>query len=526
MRKTLPALLLGTLGLLAALPSAAARFWMPDPVTERGRIMESLYAKIAVAGIAVFVVVFVLLVYVLWRYRASSGKGRATHEKHRGSLKAEAVWTLIPLAVVMWVGVISYQGLIRLDDVPDLSYMESSVREFEMNIGEEDWALQGDLRVAIGTTIRLSIENEGPVVRTVRLGGEEAVVAPGSTVVAETDASSFDPIPVSADGLAGQESFQVVLPLGITGAQWTWTADYGDGVTVSSSPDGEGNVADDNVFVVPQDIPIVFNVTGAEVIHSFYIQDAGGGPVGMIDANTAGPHRYSHFVVDFPAGEYLVQCKEMCLNPGHAYMRARIHAVPQADFDFWLEKQTLALGARLPEDLAVKASTFGALEDRTVVAGTRLIVVFENDGAGAVTLSATGAGAPATVAPGTTGLFAFDVPDDGTYTLTASGLGDVSFTGLQAQVVTLNLGAFRLEPDHLELRAGTTYLIELTNVHSTVHNLYVGHYGGEVAASSPDLQAGRDASFTWTPTAAGSYDMWCNISGHHGLGMHGTVTVT
>ncbi len=434
MRPRSVAVALGTL--LLSVPTAAARFGMPDPVTGRGEIIEGLYAKLFLIGAGVFALVFVLLAYVLWKYRASSEKGRATHEKHRGSMAAEATWTLIPLAIVLWVGVAGYQGLVTLD--------------------------------------------------------------------------------------APQEG---AMELRIIGAQWTWIADYGDGVTVSSSPGAEGEVADENVFYVPADTPVDLNVTGADVIHSFYIQDAGGGPVGMVDANPAGPHRYSHFVVNLPAGEYRVQCKEMCHNPGHAYMRARIVSVPPDDFAFWLAKKELAVGAELVQEVDVKASAFASLADQTVVAGTRIVVAFENDGDAPVVLEATGAGAVQAVA-GATILYAFDVAQPGaTYNLTASGLGTVAYRALEATVVTVDLGAFRLIPDHLDLQAGTTYLIQLRNVHTTVHNLYIGHYGDGTEATSIDLQAGEDGSFTWTPTEAGEYEMWCNVPGHYGLGMKGTVTV-
>lgn len=100
--------------LLVAGP-AAARWGMPEPLTDRGEVIEDIYVKITIAGVVTFVLVFVLLVFILLRYREGSGKGRATHEKHRGSLAAEMTWTLIPLAVVLWIGYIAYAGLVTLD---------------------------------------------------------------------------------------------------------------------------------------------------------------------------------------------------------------------------------------------------------------------------------------------------------------------------------------------------------------------------------------------------------------------------
>src|SRR5690242_18653053 len=114
MRKALLAIAALVVLSAAAMP-VAARFGMPEPLTERGQTVEDIYTKIVLVGIVVFTLVFALLVWVLWRYREGTGKGRSTHEKHRGSLKAEMVWTFIPLIIMLWIGFIAYQGLVQLD---------------------------------------------------------------------------------------------------------------------------------------------------------------------------------------------------------------------------------------------------------------------------------------------------------------------------------------------------------------------------------------------------------------------------
>ena len=103
--------------LLLAVPGAAAQLGFPEPVTERAKTIEDVYNQIAIAGVIVFIIVFALLAWVLIRYRENGGKGRATYEKERDNIKAEMAWTIIPLIIVMWVGVISYQALVDLDDL-------------------------------------------------------------------------------------------------------------------------------------------------------------------------------------------------------------------------------------------------------------------------------------------------------------------------------------------------------------------------------------------------------------------------
>ncbi|HUR24600.1 MAG TPA: hypothetical protein VM327_01120 [Candidatus Thermoplasmatota archaeon] len=107
--------LLAAAVLLLVAGPAAARWGMPEPLTDRGQVVEDIYVKIVIAGVLTFVLVFILLVVILTRYREGSGKGRATHEKHRGSLAAEMTWTLIPLVLVLWIGYIAYAGLVTLD---------------------------------------------------------------------------------------------------------------------------------------------------------------------------------------------------------------------------------------------------------------------------------------------------------------------------------------------------------------------------------------------------------------------------
>src|ERR1041385_5939229 len=252
--------LLAVATLLSLAGTAAARFGMPEPLTDRGRTVEDIYAKVTIAGILVFVLVFALLVFVLVRYREGSGKGRATHEKHRGSLAAEMTWTLIPLAVVLWVGAIAYAGLVHLD--------------------------------------------------------------------------------------RGEESEAPQMTLHVTGVQWAWQVDYGSGVKVNvvTQADAKGNLSYSDTIHVPAGVPLELNLTGGDVIHAFNILDGNRAFFFMEDANPLGPHKYHAQVLTSPAGKDEIQCKEMCLTPGHGYMRAQLVSEPQASFDRWFEERKLAAG--------------------------------------------------------------------------------------------------------------------------------------------------------------------------------------
>lgn len=441
------------LAFLSLAVHAAARGGMPDPQTERGQIIEGIYFNIYVAGVLVFLLVMGLMLWVIFRYRASSGVGRATFERERENLKLEMTWIVIPLAVVLWVGAISYAGLVELDEATPLDEAFTEIR--------------------------------------------------------------------------------------IVGSQWNWEAGYGDGVSIFADPDpSSGEVADDNVFMVPADVPVAFNVTARNVIHSFAIQEYDnetgrlGTQIGMIDANPNGPHRYNFMVVTFEEGEYRVQCKEMCFNPGHSYMRARIQAVPMAEYEDWIEQKRLEAGADLIDRFSLEVTDGGlstGRENITVAAGTRFLVQVANDQDNETTVGVAGTNASVTVGPNGFELLVYDATTPGDFAFEASTGGSVPFTVIEAELVEFDLGDYFIEPPDLILEAGVTYLFQATNVGGTAHNLFVGDYSeaseDEVLWNSVTVGPGNTASFIVTPDEPMRFDTWCNVAGHYELGMFGVLTI-
>ncbi|MEK6975564.1 MAG: cytochrome c oxidase subunit II transmembrane domain-containing protein [Candidatus Thermoplasmatota archaeon] len=444
MRPSVVALVATAVLLLVAAP-AAARFGMPEPLTDRGKTVEDIYFQIALAGVLVFVLVFALLVWVLVRYR-EGGHGRSTHEKHRGSLKAELVWTIIPLAIMLWIGVMSYAGLVKLD----------------AGLGSDDYAME----------------------------------------------------------------------VNITGFQWFWQMDYGEGVVVNVIPTANaqtGAMSYSDTFHLPADTPILLNLTGNEVIHAFNILDANRAYVTMDDANPSGPHKYHTQVVSFPAGKYTIQCKEMCLNPGHGYMRAELVVDAPADFDEWKADRALFGSAALRELVDVTANngklTYNDPAPAVVVDGTRVGIKVTNAGTQAVEFTADGN--TTAVAPGEVARVAFDAQGGKTYTVTFSPGGSFQLEAVTPDAeITVDLGDFFIRNADIQLQVGKGYLIRATNIGTIGHNLFIGTFGGEVLAESNTAGSGDVALVYFKPTSAATLDWWCNVPGHHGLGMSGTVTIT
>jgi cytochrome c oxidase subunit 2 len=139
----------------------------------------------------------------------------------------------------------------------------------------------------------------------------------------------------------------------VTGYQWFWGYEYVDeGIAFDSYmigagvhqltdevsaelqaagyDDGAFKLATDTSVVVPVGKTVVMQVTAGDVIHSWTIPSFGVKQDGI-------PGRLAQlwFNVDTP-GIYFGQCSELC-GQAHAYMPITVKAVPQADYDRWLE---------------------------------------------------------------------------------------------------------------------------------------------------------------------------------------------
>jgi cytochrome c oxidase subunit 2 len=109
------------------------------------------------------------------------------------------------------------------------------------------------------------------------------------------------------------------LRITVTGRQFQWEFGY---------PDAGARSIDD--LRVPVGRPVVMEVTSQDIIHSFWVPDL----YGKIDANPGRTNRI-WFQARNP-GTYRGVCAELCGN-AHSQMLFRVEAMPEADFDQWLQ---------------------------------------------------------------------------------------------------------------------------------------------------------------------------------------------
>jgi plastocyanin len=77
---------------------------------------------------------------------------------------------------------------------------------------------------------------------------------------------------------------------------------------------------------------------------------------------------------------------------------------------------------------------------------------------------------------------------------------------------------FKFDKASLDLKAGSSYKVEVTNKDSAEHS-----FTFDAANVDQDVEAGEDATATFTAPAAGDYEFHCK---YHPAQMKGTVTVT
>jgi plastocyanin len=106
--------------------------------------------------------------------------------------------------------------------------------------------------------------------------------------------------------------------------------------------------------------------------------------------------------------------------------------------------------------------------------------------------------------------------------LALAACGGGGETPPEGQDVTVQgLDTFRFEPAALTASVGETVNVTLDNEGVLEHNFVLTEFN---VALGP-IPGGQTASGSFTPTAAGTYEYFCDVPGHREAGMVGTLTV-
>jgi cytochrome c oxidase subunit II len=150
-----------------------------------------------------------------------------------------------------------------------------------------------------------------------------------------------------------EDTSHTELTIKVTGFQWGWNYDYLDnGVSYYSHLDRKSNRARellsgidpntvehyllnvDQPFIVPVDTKVRLLITGADVIHSWWVPD-----LGVKKDAIPGFINEAWFRIDKDKpGLYRGQCAELC-GRDHGFMPIVVDARPKAEFAAWLKQQ-------------------------------------------------------------------------------------------------------------------------------------------------------------------------------------------
>jgi len=156
-----------------------------------------------------------------------------------------------------------------------------------------------------------------------------------------------------------------------TGYQWYWTYTYPDhggfeivsnmlreeeevaeGERFRTDADGPNQLAVDNRMVVPAGVPIRFQTTAADVIHSFAVPS-----LWFKLDSVPGRLNEKALTINKP-GLYYGQCSELC-GVRHGYMPITVEALPPAKFAAWVKAQD---GGKMPAEIKAEAEAQAAAE--------------------------------------------------------------------------------------------------------------------------------------------------------------------
>ena len=327
--------------LVALTGTAAAQITLPEAVSDQGDSIRALFFAVAAVGVAVFVLVEFMILWVVFRYRRRSDDEFPTQVAHSNT--AEVLWTGIPLVIVVafFIG-----SLVVLEDIQSAAEPDEAVTVVDV-VGQQ-WAWGFNYAVPLGTELAEGLSEDPAEVEiqlrdsslvqpfmTLKLGVEHMRVRAreGDVVTVERAVNGTVPIRHSA-GAVVQRVFN----------------------GTDTEPEGRMQGADNTPIVtVPVGQMIRFNISSADVLHSFYTPQ-------FLTKLDAVPGRVQTLWVRInEAGAFQSQCAEFC-GRDHARMIFTVRALTEDDYRDWFEAKTPAM----PEPVA---GDFGGQEEVEVEEG-------------------------------------------------------------------------------------------------------------------------------------------------------------
>jgi cytochrome c oxidase subunit 2 len=164
---------------LASLPAAALAAWelnMPVGVTELSRRIHALHMLILWVCVVIATAVFGMMIYSIIKFRRSQGAVAANFDH---STRAEILWTIIPVMILVGMAIPAAATLVRIEDTRNseltikvtgyqwrwhYEYLDRNVAFFSSITREADAARQLNSGVDVGTVRNYLLDVDRPLV--------------------------------------------------------------------------------------------------------------------------------------------------------------------------------------------------------------------------------------------------------------------------------------------------------------------------------------------------------------------------
>lgn len=139
--------------------SDTGSFWLPPPESVSAWAVDYVFYYILYLSYFFFALIVALLVGFVIRYRRRPGVEAVKTASH--SMVLEAVWSLIPLALVIVMFYVGFVGYVELRSPPERAYEISVLaRKWSWQFTYPDGTIDSDLHVPVGEPIRLVMSSD------------------------------------------------------------------------------------------------------------------------------------------------------------------------------------------------------------------------------------------------------------------------------------------------------------------------------------------------------------------------------
>jgi cytochrome c oxidase subunit II len=140
--------------------------WLPEDVSTYGREIDALFFLIYYITAVTFILVTVLMVWFLWKYR-DQGNRRATYT--HGNTTLEIIWTVIPAAILIVLSFMSVSTWAKVKrEVPPTDFeVKVAAKQFNWDVSypgpdgklgtEDDVKFDNDIHVPVNKVVRVHL---------------------------------------------------------------------------------------------------------------------------------------------------------------------------------------------------------------------------------------------------------------------------------------------------------------------------------------------------------------------------------